>query len=826
MSTPMDRIGIAGAVSAASVAAAAVNQAVAAEDTLSAPETRKSWVSTGNVTRRDYESGLPLSYDKDLIEAYWRGQGSALSKRWGEFLRMAVPFLLRVATLLVQGGPEALAANDRELAKEVREICQQLGPTFVKLCQTLSVRPDVLPKAALEELAVLQDSVQPFDSEIAKMQIETELGRPIEEVFSEISDEPVAAASLAQVYKATLKKDGRQVAVKVQRPQVLEQVSQDLYVLRRAAEIYQRLSDRFAPQQKTSYVGLLAEWAVGFYSELDFVNEVANQREIREMLVEKNAVEKVYVPEAVEELCTARLAVTEWIDGVKLSECDKKEIQRLTPYAQEAFLVQLLQYGVLHSDPHPGNLLKMNDGDPRGEIALLDFGLVARIAKEDREKMVSAIVHLANKDFEKLVDDFIDLDVLPTDTSRKTVIPLMDKALSPYLAGGGAQKFQQRVLANYGIADDGAKEWNSGSAVVGGFQAMTQDAITVLNDVPFSIPPYFALVGRAIVTLEGIALSGNPEYALIQEAYPFVSRTLLRGESPRLRDSLRDALYSSESKKIDVKRLIALLASATSETSSSTKQEAFIDIDAVAAAVDDAEAVRLVLDVLLDDDKDNAIRDVLVDEAYAAVEVLTRQLVRRAVDNGARALKPNFAALPFVGAALDAATPNPLTTPLPLVSPTTGRIVLVSPKQLIDAVAPALNRDDEVFALDLLTLLKSTDPTLAAVVERTFFDAGFLDPRDFVQFLPRLYNPTDILSSFAPTTLPSSGGGTLVTTVLNDLNDLQRSKLLDLAASLLRRLADTASLRLSPIFDDGRSSPSLFPSNSRGLPQQRPVRGL
>ncbi|EGB09768.1 hypothetical protein AURANDRAFT_24586, partial [Aureococcus anophagefferens] len=485
---------------------------------LDAPDVGKSYVALRSDGKVDDETGLPLSYDKDLIETYWRSQGSALQERWGEFLRLSVPFLLRVATLLVQNGVDALEENGASLAKDARVICEKLGPTFIKLAQTLSVRPDVLPAAALEELAVLQDSVVQFPTELAVETIEKELGGPLGSFFASISDEPVAAASLAQVYKATLAEDGSDVAVKVQRPKILEQVSKDLYVLRRAAEVYQRLMDRFAPQQKTNYVELLNEWAVGFYTELDFLSEVENQLSIRDVLVNRNdtAVDGIYVPYAVEHLCTSRVAVTEWIDGAKLSTATPATIKALTPIAQEAFLVQLLESGTFHADPHPGNLFLMDDG----RLGLLDFGLVARVRRDDQDTMVSSIIHLANKDFPALVDDFIALEVLPKDTQRATVIPLMDKALSPYIAGGGAKQFERR--------------------------AMTQDALTVLNDVPFSIPPYFALLGRAIVTLEGIALLGDPDYALIQAAYPFVSRKLLSSDRPALRGALREALYAGQ----------------------------------------------------------------------------------------------------------------------------------------------------------------------------------------------------------------------------------------------------------------------------------------
>ena len=288
-STKQDNVvetaGRAGLMSAATVAAAAVNQAVSMT-TLDAPDVGRSYVALRDDKdgATDAETGLPLSYDKDRIQQYWLKQGSALQQRWGEFLRLSVPFLLKTATLLVQGGVDALQENDAELARDARVICEQLGPTFIKLAQTLSVRPDVLPPSALAELAVLQDSVVPFETDVAIDIIEKELGGPLGAFFSTISEEPVAAASLAQVYKAQLD-DGRSVAVKVQRPQILEQVSKDLYVLRRAAEVYQRLIDRFAPQQKTNYVDLLNEWAVGFYTELDFRSEIDNLNSIRDVLV-------------------------------------------------------------------------------------------------------------------------------------------------------------------------------------------------------------------------------------------------------------------------------------------------------------------------------------------------------------------------------------------------------------------------------------------------------------------------------------------------------------------------------------------------------------
>lgn len=213
----------------------------------------------------------------------------------------------------------------------------------------------------------MQDSVVPFDTKVAVQQIERELGGPLGKFFTSISEEPVAAASLAQVYLATLN-DGMdtRVAVKVQRPDVLGTVSKDLYVLRRAAEVFQGLVERFAPQQRTNYVDLLNEWAIGFYTELDFNNEAQNQKRLRNLLMEHD-IQGVIVPKVYEDLCTRRILVSEWIDGKKLSECSTEEIAEMTPYAQEAFLTQLFESGFFHAGT---NLLTMLCGS-HGKLPLI-----------------------------------------------------------------------------------------------------------------------------------------------------------------------------------------------------------------------------------------------------------------------------------------------------------------------------------------------------------------------------------------------------------------------------------------------------------------------
>ncbi|KAJ1443504.1 ABC1 family-domain-containing protein [Ochromonadaceae sp. CCMP2298] len=742
----VEQAGAAGIASAAVIAAAAVNSAVGMRQ-LSAPDDQKSFVykdggGAGRVGQVD-EYGLPLVYDKDLIQLYWAKQGSALTQRWTEFLGYSVPFLTRVIAIVVAGGTEDLSKNGASLAKDARVIFEKLGPTYIKMGQMMSVRPDVLPQSALNELKILQDSVQPFDTPTAISMIEKELGGPLGMFFSEISDEPVAAASLAQVYKAKLINSDQFVAVKVQRPRILEVVSKDLYVLRRAAEVYQGLMDRFAPQQRTNYVALLNEWAVGFYTELDFKNEAANQQRLKELMTAEG-VTGMYVPEVFHDLCTRRVMVSEWVDGKKLSDLESAELATLIPDAQEAFLTQLLQVGFFHSDPHPGNMLRMDV--PRGDarIALLDFGLVASIKQSDMDTMVSAIIHLANNDYTSLVDDFIQLEILPKDCDRPKIIPLMDKALTPYVKGGGAQSYEEELKKIYGM--DGSM-----SGTAGGFSAMTQDALTVLNDIPFSIPPYFALLARAIVTLEGVALTANPKYALILESYPFISRKLLKEDRPEIQRALQEVLYSRGGSGLQATRLSVLLNSALGIVAKSSG--AMVDFDTIP---EDGVSLTQSLKYLLGPSA-ASLRRLLIDEAVTAGDILIRQASRKAYSQ----ILPRLPRPPFLGRFLpspeDLRVPffipkqrllaSSLTAapvaPIDLAAFTTSRPdfvklaqsaspVFLTAKQLLDGAAPKLSREEELYAISLTDLAVQTLGADAGVVVN---GNALLDPRAASRFL-------------------------------------------------------------------------------------------
>jgi len=692
-----DRISSSGAVSAAAVATAAVNAAVSMKS-LTASSTDKSYIALDTSVKAIDGEGLPLVYDKDLIEQYWKRERGALNQRWSYFVGKAVPFFTRLVTLFISEG-EINERHIPSLSRQARLDLQDLGPTFIKAGQMMSVRPDVLPQATLDELTKLQDGVVPFDTEIAVKQIEDELGGPLGQFFTSISEEPVAAASLAQVYLATLN-DGKdtKVAIKVQRPSVLATVSKDLYVLRRAAEVFQGLVERFAPQQKTNYVALLNEWSIGFYTELDFANEGRNQERLRTGLIEAG-IKGITVPKVYDEMCTRRVLVSEWMDGVKLSECEKDEIAEITAIAQEAFLTQLFGMGFFHADPHPGNILKLNEPTPEGyTVALIDCGLMANVDKADQDHMISAVIHLANKDYASLVDDFIRLKILPTDCDRAAIIPLMDKALSPYVKGGGAKKYEEELKRMYGMED-------SVSSQVGGFQAMTQDALTVLNDIPFSIPPYFAILGRAIVTLEGIALTGNEDYGIIMETYPFIARKLLSENRPEIQQALQEVLFSvgdSSNPGLKLNRLLALLNNASGAVG--TKEgAAFVDLDAVP---EDGLSLGDGLKLLLSDNAES-VRKLLEEEVENIAWVFFRQIIRKGMTEASVALTPpRLPSLPFIG---DLISPPKLQLddiPLPFLLPgeevtSTPSVSLMTANQFTDLIAPKLTRDEEIYAISI-----------------------------------------------------------------------------------------------------------------------------
>mmetsp|Transcript_75071 Transcript_75071/g.244069 ORF Transcript_75071/g.244069 Transcript_75071/m.244069 type:complete len:601 (+) Transcript_75071:828-2630(+) len=501
-----------------------------------------------------------------------------------------------------------------------------------------------------------------------------ELKRPIAEVFSSFGEKPIAAASLAQVYRAIVRETGQEVAVKVQRPGSLSTVSKDLYVLRRLADVTQPLIRRFT-NDETDYIALTETFAEGLYTELDFRNEALNALKMQKLMKERAAPEvadRLVIPSPLLELTTRRVMVSEWVNGVRLSTLPQAEIRDLIAIGQEVFLTQLLELGFFHGDPHPGNLLKITEGPDTGKLCLLDFGLVAQVPEFDRDIIVASVVHLGTQNWDGLIDDFVSLGFLAKDTDRGSLIPILQRVLGPYLRGGGAQSFK------------GAN-----------FQALTQDLLKVNLEVRFSIPPYVSLLARSVATLEGVALQGDPGYQLVSQAYPFVVRKLLKNENRQSFSALRELLYDPVTRRLRPQRLSTMLQASLGVIADSGKQAGFIDFD---TAPEDGAPLSEVVSFLLSAKAAN-LRPLLNAELCYGLDLGLRRAGRRLRTSVREFLQPR---IPFFGIRLPAPPLLPLIVPLESSggSASSG-VKLMQVEAVLDAIFPPLTPSDDV---DLDTL--------------------------------------------------------------------------------------------------------------------------
>jgi predicted unusual protein kinase regulating ubiquinone biosynthesis (AarF/ABC1/UbiB family) len=414
---------------------------------------------------------------------------------------------------------------------QLRQLLTRLGPTYIKVGQALSTRPDLVRKDFLDELTKLQDQLPPFSTPLAFSIIERELDRSIEEIYRQISPEPVAAASLGQVYRAKLH-TGEEVAVKVQRPHLLPTLTLDLYVMRWAAGW---LAPWLPLNLGHNLTLIVDEFGTKLFEEIDYLNEGRNAEKFAANFQTDVTVK---VPAIYWRYSSRRVLTLEWINGFKLTDTEKiqqsnLDTNKLIEIGVTSGLRQLLEFGFFHADPHPGNLF----ATPDGQMAFIDFGMMDQLGQETKETLVDSVVHLINKEYLALARDFVKLGFLTPDTDITPIVPALEA-----------------VLGN--AMGESVKDFN--------FKSVTDQFAALMYEYPFRLPAKFALIIRSLITQEGLALSLNPDFKIIDIAYPYIARRLLTSESAELRRRLIDVLFKDG--KFQWERLENLIVIARTDT--------------------------------------------------------------------------------------------------------------------------------------------------------------------------------------------------------------------------------------------------------------------
>ncbi|KAJ7551047.1 hypothetical protein O6H91_07G131600 [Diphasiastrum complanatum] len=470
----------------------------------------------------------------------------------------------------------------KKRASELRAALVKLGPAFVKIAQAVSSRPDIIPPEYLEELSLLQDRIPPFPTDMALNILEEELGVPVEIVFSEISPQPVAAASLGQVYQARLRPNGQAVAIKVQRPGVRAAIALDIFILRIFAGYL-----RSAARINTNLQEVVDEWGSSLFREMDYQSEANNGVRFRKLF---GKLPDVKIPEIYTELTSQRVLVMEWIEGQRLAESDDLHLIQVGTYCS---LSQLLDSGFYHADPHPGNLMRTSDG----KLAYLDFGMMGEVNQNMRDSLIEASVHLVNREFEALAGDFVNLGLLPPNSQMSDV----SRALT-----GVFQSAVSKGIRNLSFGD------------------LSGNLGQTMYKFKFRLPAYFSLVVRSLTVLEGVALSKDPNYKVLGNSYPWIARKVLTDNSPQLRSTLQELLYKDGVFQVD--RLQSLVTESVRPTST------YIVVAEEKIQEDEKSAyVKRILNFALSD-QGEFLRSMLLDELAKELDAFNRAIFDRVAE--------------------------------------------------------------------------------------------------------------------------------------------------------------------------------------------------
>jgi ubiquinone biosynthesis protein len=421
----------------------------------------------------------------------------------------------------------------QDRARRLRLVCEDLGPTFVKLGQLLSTRPDLLPESYTTELASLRDDVRPFSFAQVETILREEYGRPLNEVFASIDETAVASASISQVHRAVVL-DGRTVALKVRRPEIAKIVKADLDIIKNLAQLVERRLPHLAVYRPLS---LACEFERTIKRELDFSAERRNIQRCRIQFVEDPS---AHIPLVVEELSTSSVIAMEFIEGVSIN--DLPGIRRLNAVPSEVavtgariLLRQIFEFGFFHADPHPGNLRVLEGG----VIAPLDYGMMGQLDSKTRERIADLLAGLLGQDSDRVIRALSALDIrgesLDTRAFRRDVGELV-------------ASYSDLALDTIDLS------------------VLLRELVAVMRTHHLHIPPDLVLLIRSLVTIEGVGRSLDPHFDIAGQLSPFIRDLALRRFRPER--ILSQTVRTTE----DLQRIATLLPDLLSQSLDSIKR--------------------------------------------------------------------------------------------------------------------------------------------------------------------------------------------------------------------------------------------------------------
>ncbi|MGE4273516.1 MAG: ABC1 kinase family protein [Desulfitobacterium sp.] len=390
--------------------------------------------------------------------------------------------------------------DSRTLGERLRNALEELGPTYIKIGQIASTRPDLIPEYLIRELEKLQDQVPPFSFVEVTQIVREELGGAPQEIFRHFEERPLAAASIGQVHYAVLK-TGEKVAVKVQRPLINDTIETDLEILSDLAALAERRMDWAAFYHVRDMV---EEFAASLRNELDYEIEGSNAERISRQFVEDSS---IYIPRVHKEYSSKRVLTLEYIQGVKLSQFqDLAELgydrKVLAENLIKAMFKQILIEGFFHGDPHPGNIFVL----PGQVIALIDFGMIGRLSPDMKDHFASLVIGMMRRKTEDMIEAVFAMGIVPEDIDRKILFRDVDLLREKYL-------------------DVPLSEVHLGTAVNDLFKVAFKHRIIIPTDL--------VLLGKSLLSLEGIVEQLDPEISIIDIAEPFGEQLFFERLNPR-----------------------------------------------------------------------------------------------------------------------------------------------------------------------------------------------------------------------------------------------------------------------------------------------------